>query len=78
VQRSSTDAAAVERAFWLAELAAAVNEAQRLAWTFGVASENRLAMELYAQLETIRLEIEDLRLKRKPPLRKGFNPNWML
>lgn len=53
---------AEDRARWLAELAQAIDEAQKVAWRVGV-TEGRSseALELYVQLEAARLELEALR-----------------
>ena len=66
-----------ERSVWLAELACAVNDAQRLTWALGASGENRLAMELYAKLEVVRLEIEDLRSRARATRRNNLDPFWV-
>ena len=56
------DRAAAVRARWMAELAAAVDDAQRVAWR--LAAEARTSQEaraLYGRLEAVRLELEELR-----------------
>ncbi len=56
------DFAAVQRARWLAELAASIDEAQRVAWRLGVTEGNNAeAKELYGRLEAARVEVESLR-----------------
>ena len=51
------------RARWMAELAAAIESAQRVAWQLGTATNGSSeARELYAQLEAARVELESLRL----------------
>lgn len=65
----------IDQAAWLAELAAAINDAQRLTWAMGAAGENRMAMELYARLELVRVEIDQLRRSRRFA-RPEFNPIW--
>lgn len=53
---------AVARSRWIAELSAAIDGAQRLAWQLGTAPGASVeARELYAQLEAARLELEALR-----------------
>lgn len=50
------------RARWLAELANAIESAQRLAWQLGTASRpSPEARELYSQLEAARVEVESMR-----------------
>lgn len=54
--------AATERSRWLAELAQAVDQAQRLARTLGHSESNcAQAKELYGRLESVRIEVEALR-----------------
>ena len=50
------------RARWMAELAEAIEGAQRVAWQLGTATHGSFeARELYARLEAARLELEALR-----------------
>lgn len=59
----SSDLSSAERARWLAALAQAIEDAQRVAWQLGVAQGNNdEAKQLYAQLEAAREEVESLRL----------------
>lgn len=52
---------AAERARWLADLAHAIDEAQRVAWRIGVVEgTSSVALELYVRLEAARLEVEAL------------------
>jgi hypothetical protein len=54
----------MRRARWLGELAAALEEARRLTKQLG-ADEGRIeAVELYARIEAVRLEIQAMRLTR--------------
>ena len=70
------DAAAV-RARWMAELAAAIDGAQRVAWQLGSAQHASLeARELYGQLEAARLELESLRRGTRR-LREEIDP-WLV
>ena len=55
------DLGSAERARWLAELAEAIDEAQRVAWRLGVEGGSIEATELYAHLEVARAEVEALR-----------------
>ena len=53
---------AAVRARWMAELAAAIEGAQRVAWQLGSAQHASLeARELYGRLEAARVELEALR-----------------
>lgn len=66
-----------DRTRWLAELAAAVEEAQVLVWRIGVLEGgNADANELYGRLEQARSEIESLRGVREVA-RGCFDPEWM-
>ena len=72
-----TRVSAVDRASWLAELADALEQAQRLIWCIGLsAGGNAEAMELYGRLETARMEARALRLGSSEPAPRGFDPNW--
>lgn len=66
-----------ERARWLAELAAAVAEAQQLALTLGESGAlRRQASEFHAQLEAIRIELEMLQRGRAAGVIRQEDPNW--
>ena len=69
---------ALERARWLAELAEAIAQAQKLAWRLGVA-EGDLgeARELYARLEAVRAEVELLRMSGWTEVRQEVEPDWL-
>jgi hypothetical protein len=55
----TTSLQAASRAAWLSELSKAIDEAQWLAWRIGVVEgRNAQALELYVQLELVRVEIE--------------------
>lgn len=56
------DRAAAVRSRWMAELASAIDEAQRVAWQLGAQSgASQEARELYGRLEAARVELEELR-----------------
>ena len=66
------------RALWLAELAAALDDAQQLAWRLGVSEGcSAEARELYGRLEAVRAEVESIRQGRRSQLQVDFGPNWM-
>lgn len=72
-QRSERSAAS--RAQWLAELALAIQEAQRLAWMLSAHSGHSAeGKELHARIEAARLEIDSLRRGRLAPPREGNDP----
>ena len=55
------DASAAERTRWLAELAIAIEEAQKVAWKLGISEgDDRQARTLYARLDAARNEVEAL------------------
>ena len=60
-------ALAAERSRWLGELACAIDEAQRLVWEFGSSvGLSGDALDLYARLEVIRSELDQVRRQRGP------------
>ena len=76
--RSGKHEAAVERARWLAELAQAIEQAQRLARTLAAAAPNGgEALELYDRLEIARREVEELRRSSREVLRRKIDPKWI-
>jgi hypothetical protein len=69
---------ALERARWLDELTAAIAQAQKLAWSLGVAeSDCDEARQLYASLEAVRGEVESLRFGGWVAVRKEVDPDWL-
>ena len=75
VELPSTDSAAA-RARWLAELTQALDEARHLVKELG-ADEGRIeAVELYARIEAVRLEVEMMRLRRSAGGGQDFGPEW--
>jgi hypothetical protein len=60
--RARDQLVALERARWLAELAQAVAQAQKVVWSLGVVDgDNEEARELYARLEAVLSEVNALR-----------------
>lgn len=75
--RIGNEGAAAERARWLAELAFAVDRAQRLARTLSASqSDPAEAIELGKRLEAIRTEVEELRRGSRILLRREIDPRW--
>lgn len=71
MDQNSQDPTAADRANWLAELADAIDQAQKLAWRLGVSEGNHPdAKGLYGQLEEVRVEVDWLR--------RGFSPKEYL
>jgi hypothetical protein len=57
------------------ELAQAIGQAQKVAWTLGVAEgDSEVARTLYARLESIRTELESLRFGNRLGERKEIDP----
>ena len=76
VRRVPSEASAAERARWLAEMAAALIDAQQLVWDFGLATGSAEAMELYARIEAAFSEVQALRLGRSSIAHCEDDPNW--
>ena len=69
---------AAERARWLAELSSALQEARQLATELGASDGQPEAVTLYARIETVRLEIEAMRLKGLARWRPSIDPERTL
>ena len=75
--RARTRISAAERARWLAELAAAIDEAQVVLWQIGVLEgDNADAKLLYGRLESARAEIECLRGAHEID-HEAIDPEWI-
>ena len=78
MDRQSNDAGAAERTRWLAELADAIEEAQRVAWRLGVSEgADPEAKDLYARLEAARDEVDALRRRTWAGAQQQLDPIWM-
>lgn len=78
MHRAPDHLVALERARWLAELARAINQAQKIAWRLGVAEGDMIeAREVYARLEAVRGELEALRTNGWADVRREVDPNWL-
>lgn len=63
---------------WLEELAGAIAQAQQLTWSLGVAvGDSEEARTLYAQLESVRGEVESLRFGDWAEIRQELDPKWL-
>jgi hypothetical protein len=59
-------------------LAEAIDQAQRLAWALGIAEgDDPDAKDLYARLESARVEVESLRHAGWAGRSSDLGPNWM-
>jgi hypothetical protein len=78
LHRAPDQVVALERARWLAELAHAISQAQKLAWRLGVAEgDSEEARELYARLEAVRNEVDALRFDGWSGVRREIDPAWL-
>ena len=78
VNRPGDRSGAAERARWLAELAEAVDQAQRLAWSLGVLEAGLAEVEgVHRRLEAARIEIEALRRGTWPARQADIDPLWI-
>jgi hypothetical protein len=76
VQLSNEDFAA-RRARWLAELALALGEARRLMREVAPGEARVEAMELCAQIDALRHQIDAMQLGRRARNSDNFDPEWM-
>lgn len=67
---------AAERARWLAELADALDDARQVTKQLGAAEGRIEAVELYARIEAVRLEVQAMRLSRSTEWDRNFDPEW--
>lgn len=75
MDRSGERAAATDRTRWLAELAEAVDRAQR--WSLRASAAGLPGVRgLYRRLDALRIEIEDLRRGRRGVSPNEINPLW--
>lgn len=78
MRKSAGWTAAAERSRWLAELAEAVAQAQRLARALDAPEGNcPPARRVYGRLESIRIEIESLRRGSWGARPIEIDPQWM-
>jgi len=72
------EVSAAERARWLAELADALEQAERLIWSLGdLPHANSEMIELYSSLDAARAEVQALRFRRAATTRADLQPFWM-
>lgn len=66
-----------EEARWLAKLAEAIGQAQRLVWRIGVSEgDSAQAKDLYVRLEAVRAEIDALRRGPSPAPKREMRSFW--
>jgi len=72
------DVSAVARVQWLAEVAVALERAQKLVWQLGQAEDPHTeAMELYGRLEAARQDVQALRKDRAAAKPVQYPPDWI-
>jgi len=72
------EVSAAERARWLAELADALEQAERLVWSIGdLPRDDPEMIELYGSLDAARAEVQALRVKRVASAPANLQPFWM-
>ena len=76
MNRVELDGFAAERARWLGEVAEALEGARVLVKQLGAAEGRIEAIELYARIEAIRVEIEAIRRGRGAAASRHPNPKW--
>ena len=78
MHRSTSEDVAADRARWMADLAAAIDDAQRVAWRIGIVEgSGGVAMALYRRLEIARAELDAIRTSGWATMREEFPPEWM-
>jgi hypothetical protein len=71
------EVSAAERARWLAELADALEQAERLVWSLGDLPRSDPEMvDLYGSLDAARAEVQALRVKRTATAPADLHPFW--
>ncbi|HEY6049073.1 MAG TPA: hypothetical protein VIV07_08525 [Sphingomicrobium sp.] len=68
------ETSAADRARWLAELGSALDEARRVMKRLGAAEGRIEAVELYARIEAVRLEVEAMQLAMPIAADEGSGP----
>ena len=72
------EVSAADRARWLAELADALEQAERLVWSLGdLPSTNPEMIDLYGSLDAARAEVQALRVKRVATPPADLRPFWI-
>jgi G:T-mismatch repair DNA endonuclease (very short patch repair protein) len=75
VRRFPGEDSAAQRAYWLAELAQALDAAQRAVNELRTEGRAETAV-LYARIEAASVEVRTLRLKRSGGGAQDFGPEW--
>ena len=78
MNRVPIEVSAAERARWLAELAEALEQAERLVWSLGdLPQTDPEVTELYGSLDAARAEVQALRFKRAALAQPALEPFWI-
>lgn len=76
MDRISSEENARNRSRWLAELSEALDGARHLVKELGADEGQLEAVELYARIEAVRIEVHMMRLKRSYGGGQEFDPKW--
>ena len=76
MSRVSLEGFAAQRARWLAEVAAALEDARVLVRQLGSAEGRGEAIELEARIEAMRIEVQAMRLGRGAAAAARSSPEW--
>ena len=76
VLRVPNENSTAQRARWLGELADALDEARVLIKQLGAADGRIEAVELYARIEAVRLEVQTMRLRKAGYRTEVPGPEW--
>lgn len=76
VGMSSLESASL-RARWLAKLADALDEARDLVMQLGIEEARIDAIDVAARIESVRTEVQTMRLMRSSGGREEFDPEWI-
>jgi len=77
VVQLSNEVFAARRAHWLAELSGALGEARRLMLELDLHRAGFEAIELCSQIDSLRREVDAIRLKRVSRNSAALDPEWM-
>lgn len=77
MHRAPNQSEAAARGRWLAELSAAIDQAQTLAWRMSSERSSTEALELYERLEMLRAEVDAIRRSGWATMRDGISSEWI-
>lgn len=74
--RMPNEGSAAARARWLAEVAAALDDARQVIKQLGALTSGIEFVELYDQIDSLAVDIEMTRRMRSSPAGRHFDPEW--